>query len=162
MGKIRYIVIAVFLVLMSVGVPSWFINASNLVQSLTYHAFHVNAFHCAANCIAFYFLMHRTSVKESLLAYTIACIVYPVSPIPVLGISNFLYAVMGLRTPSFSNGWWKRRETIIFLVVTALMVFVPKISALTHILSFAIGTLISQAVIWTRKMDETYERVNKK
>lgn len=162
MGKVRFAMVALLVAMMFVGVPSSFTDCNALVQSLTYHAFHVNAFHLAANCLGVLLLFRRFSWGELATAYIIACVAYPFSSVPVLGISNVLFAVMGLRTPSLGNAWWRKRETMIFLLVTVLMLLVPKVSALTHIISFALGTMVSQIRIWIRKIDDIYEKAGKK
>ena len=66
-------------------------------------------------------------------------LVYPLSLRPVIGFSNVLYAVLGLRTPSLKSKWWRQPSVIVFLFVTIALVFVPQFSATTHIAAFALG-----------------------
>ena len=72
-------------------------------------------------------------------AFAIAVLVYPLSFRPVIGFSNVLYAVLGLRTPSLKSKWWRQPAVIVFLVVTVALVFVPRFSATTHIAAFVLG-----------------------
>lgn len=123
------------------GCPE-FLHEDRWWVSLVHHFFHVNIFHLAINCISIWALFRRRFV------YSAASIVVPflcataswfVSPVDPAGASNFIYAVIGCRTPPFTHRWWRSQPVIIFLVTTAAMLFIPRISALTHIVSFALG-----------------------
>ena len=131
-----------------VGIPQ-FLSAADTqwwVKALSYPFFHANVFHLAVNCIAVW-AIYRPGVckpcRDLLFPFVVSFLVYPISPRPVIGISNMLYAAIGARTPSLSSPWWRRTPTIIFLSITVLMLFIPQFSAVTHILSFVAGALLA-------------------
>ena len=82
---------------------------------------------------------YKTRPIQLIAAFAIAVVVYPLSLRPVIGISNLLYATLGLRTPSLKSKWWKQTPVIIFLAVTIAMLFIPRFSATTHIAAFLLG-----------------------
>lgn len=143
--------IAIIVLLLSVhvfcGVPEFFYDSGPYwLRAATYSFFHANIWHLAINCIAVWTVFRPTiSVtsrkwhKMFLAAYIIAVLVYPFSLRPVIGFSNILYATIGLNTPRLSSPWWRRTSVIIFIAVTALMIFFPVFSASTHIASFLLG-----------------------
>ncbi len=130
------------------GTPLWMIDYSLpwYVCAALYPLYHANIAHLAANCISIRYLFapRRLANKSVLLvSYAISFLVYPLSQTPVLGISNLLFAAIGLRTPAFSDSWWRSTNSIIFLAITVGMLFIPCYAGITHIVSFAIGVLIA-------------------
>lgn len=130
----------------------WLVADSNhllecgLQSALLYPFFHANLFHLLANSLAVYsiFTPKRTdNLRVLLIGYAISVVVYPFSFRPLIGISNMLYAIIGMRTPPFSSQWWHTSPVRVFLCVTTVMVFVPQIAALTHVISFAIGIAVA-------------------
>lgn len=145
MVRIIFIVVlvAVHIVL---GCPSWLAakEVDYWLRALSYSAFHANWWHLAVNCLAIWTIFspkRRGKALQDVTAFLIAVLVYPLSLRPVVGISNFLYAVIGLRSPALSSKWWKSPGTITFLAVTLLMLFIPQFSATTHIAAFICGVL---------------------
>lgn len=112
-----------------------------LCRAVFYPLFHANLWHLAVNCIAAWgvFKPERTNRRDIFAAIIISFLVYPLALRPVVGISNILYAAIGLRTPSLRSRWWKQPAVIVFLVVTVGMLAVPQFSATTHIAAFAFG-----------------------
>lgn len=127
------------------GAPAFLLGSDGYwVRALSYSFFHAGWLHLAINCIAIWGLFApktKTSPSQALIAYTIAILVYPLSIRPVIGFSNILYALIGLRTPPLKNKWWRSPAVITFLVITTAMVFIPQFSATTHIAAFILGCL---------------------
>ena len=154
--------IVTYAVLLSVflipGGLAWLLSQSVPVRMLLYHFFHGNIFHLAANCLALHFLLPRLKVWHLPVSYAVACAAMFVSAVPMAGVSNMIYAVVGLRTPSFDSWWWRHPGTLTFLAVTFLMLFVPNVAALAHIASFAMGVLISTAIRFFKGLGSGSER----
>lgn len=141
--------------------PDFLLDKHSWVAWLTYSFFHGNVFHWAANMLALWSIFnpkHKHNARQLFIGYLIALAVYPLSFKPVVGISNILYAVLGMRTPAFNHPWWEAPTTITFLVITIAMVFIPNISAVTHIASFALGTLLSCVNRGITSLKNDYER----
>lgn len=120
------------------GCPVW-LHRDAWYVAFAHHFFHVNVFHLAVNCLSLWTLRYRISLKQALAAYLLATASWFFSPVDVAGISNFIFALIGLRTPSFRSVWWRQVSVLVFLVTTVLMAALPQVSALTHIISFAFG-----------------------
>lgn len=144
MGKIvRAAIIAVFVLLQAfVGAPDYLLGDGHYwLRALTYSFFHGSWWHLAVNALAFWSIYRYPCkpCRDLLLPFVIAVLVYPLSLRPVIGFSNVLYAVLGLRTPSLRSRWWRQPSVITFLVVTVALLFVPRFSATTHIAAFVLG-----------------------
>lgn len=138
------IVLILLLVAMQIafGAPDYLLGTEHYwLRALSYSFFHASWWHLAVNCLAAWgiFVPSRKWSKMLLWAFFIAVLVYPLSFRPVIGFSNVLYAVLGLRTPSLKSKWWRQPAVIVFLVVTVALVFVPRFSATTHIAAFVLG-----------------------
>lgn len=121
----------------------WLFQQGSVVQMFLYHFFHGNLFHLLANGLSLYVILPRTKKWQIVAAYIIACIVaLPISQ-PMLGFSNVIYALIGVKTPSFDSYWWRHSGTIIFFAITLLMLFLPNVSGISHILSFVVGVAVS-------------------
>lgn len=154
---VRIIIILLLVVLQAVmGVPEYFYGESGValapatdffygsywLRALTYSFFHASWWHLAVNALAswsIYSPKRKTSCIQIVSSFIIAVLVYPLALRPVLGFSNVLYAILGLRTPPLSSPWWKRGEVIVFLIVTVALLAIPRFSAVTHIASFLLG-----------------------
>ena len=145
---VRVIVIASLVLLqLIIGVPEFMSGSGDYwLRALSYSFFHANWWHLAVNALAAVGIFAPSRKRNTMylaLGYAIAVLVYPLALRPVLGFSNVLYAVLGLRTPSLRSPWWRRTEVIVFLVVTVAMVAVPQLSATTHIAAFALGAVFA-------------------
>ena len=149
MDATRIIIIAVLVILQIVfGAPAFLLGSDDYwLRALSYSFFHGNWWHLAVNCIAIgtVYKYPCKPCRDLLLPYIIAVLVYPLSLRPVIGFSNVLYAVLGLRTPSFKSKWWRQPAVIVFLVVTVALVFIPQFSASTHIAAFLVGIAVASA-----------------
>lgn len=140
---VRIVIILLLVALRIIGIPDFLSTGPYWQRALAYSFFHGSWWHLAVNCIAVWTIYDpRRGCKpcrDLLFPLLIAMAVYPLSFRPVIGFSNVLYAVLGLRTPSLSSDWWKRPEVIVFIVVTVGLLFVPQFSATTHIAAFLLG-----------------------
>lgn len=143
---VRVLLIILLVALQAVfGVPELFYGSDHyLLRALLYSFFHANWWHLAVNGIAVWAIFapqRKIGAGQLLLALLLAVLVYPVALRPILGFSNILYALLGLRTPSLSDKWWRQPAVIAFIVLTIAMVFIPRFSATTHIAAFILGML---------------------
>ena len=144
MGAIRYILIAILVALYTIlGIPDWVRDGSYLLRASTYSFFHASVWHLAVNSLAIWGIFRKDNLckacRDLAISYIIAIIVFPFSVRPVIGFSNILYAVIGLRTPPLTSKWWRSSQVIVFLIVTVALVFIPRFSATTHIAAFLLG-----------------------
>lgn len=124
------------------GCPGW-LHHDAWYTAVTHHFFHVNAFHLAVNCISLWMLFsrRRTSILFLALAYACATGSWFFTSSDAIGISNFIFATVGLRTPSLKDTWWRSPDTMIFLGLNMCMAFLPQVSGVTHIVSFSLGCI---------------------
>lgn len=163
-GKdIRIIIIGVlFSVQLAFGCPD-VLHSDRAYLSLLHHFFHANVFHLAVNCLAVWTLYKkdvRYGVKQMLMAYVIATVSWFCSIEDVVGFSNFIFATIGLRTPSFDNSWWKHPSVITFFVITVLMAFLPNVSAVTHVVSFVLGSITAGAYRIINRISSDFRRAS--
>lgn len=156
MARVTIIALLVALQL-AFGIPDFMTGGPYLCRALLYSFFHANWWHLAVNAIAAWSIFSRDS-KLLLVAFLIAVLVYPLSWRPVIGFSNVLYAMLGLRTPPLSSTWWKQPAVITFLAITVAMVFIPRFSATTHIAAFALGIGVAYARRWWDSLTEDARR----
>lgn len=163
----RAIILILFLIFILAGCPGYLADPSVNVwlKAVSYHLFHANIFHLAANLLSVWFIFRvmpyrneAANAKDLAFGFIIATLAYFVATRPVVGISNIIYAVIGLRTPSLSHRWWRQQTTIAFLVLTVAMLLVPRLSALTHIVSFIAGTLVAMGRRKIKSLDNDYRR----
>lgn len=146
----RYLIIIVLSVAFLIPWCAEHVMGCNvLLAAGLHHFFHGNVFHLAANSLAVWYLFRKWNLTELFIAWLIASLSYFASP--AIGASNIIYAVMGLRTPSLGSSWWRRPETVIFIIITLLMLLIPGVSGITHIISFVAGTLTASVVRFIRQ-----------
>lgn len=150
------LVIVLVLMYFLTEIPS-FMGEDRLLSALTHHFFHANILHLAVNCYATWVLVgRRFSVCELLIAWVLGSLSYIFASAPAVGFSNILFALMGMRTPSLRHSWWRSATTIVFLVVMVGYIFVPGVSAVTHIAAFAMGCAVSAVTRFFRQMESDY------
>lgn len=146
---LRYILVGALAAMWYVfRAPDWLAGTDvpYMLRALSYSFFHASAWHLAVNGLATWTIFTPARPRKGrdlVVAYVIAVAVYGLSLRPVIGFSNILYAVLGLRTPALSSSWWRQPGVIVFLVITVLMLFIPQFSALTHIFSFLAGMAVA-------------------
>lgn len=121
----------------------------SLATMLTYHFLHANVFHLAVNCLAIWTMFppqRKDNLAQLIFGLAVSFIVYPLHVRPIIGISNLIFAVAGLRTPPLSHSWWRSSNALVYIGVMFLMLLLPQFSAVTHIASFAVGVLSACAV----------------
>lgn len=142
---VRVMIILLLAVLQAMaGIPGYLSGTEHYwLRALTYSFFHAGWWHLAVNCLAVWAAYNPKRpckpCRDLFFPYIIAIAVYPLSFRPVIGFSNVLYALLGLRTPALSSPWWRRPEALVFLAVTVALLFVPRFSATTHIAAFLLG-----------------------
>lgn len=138
-----------------------FLHYDNACISLVHHFFHANMFHLAVNCLSLWTLFRKGmkyGIWPLVAAYIIGTASWFCTSADVVGFSNIIFALLGLRTPSLASAWWKQSSVIVFLVITALMALLPQVSAVTHIVSFALGCLASGAYRVICNINRDYSR----
>lgn len=134
---------ALVLIYALVPVPEWMGEGATLRCALAHHFWHANLFHLAANGLAllsFAWVLPRW-YRLLPLAYLAASLSIIAATKPVVGLSNIMFAMSGLCAPMV-KGYWKRKETWTFVAVMLVMLLVPRLSATTHIASFAAGFVL--------------------
>ncbi len=154
----RIVLIILFtLVYILFGQPDYLLNGPVLCRALTYHFFHTNIFHLAANMLPIWILFSpqcriRPSFVKIFIAYIIAVVTFFVATRPILGLSNILFALSGLSIKDFRK-WIKSPAARIFLVVSVVMLAVPAYSGVTHLLSVFCGVALSNLyrLLWAKR-----------
>lgn len=116
-----------------------------ICAAATYHFFHANIFHLISNSIALFFILRikRLNWKLMIVAYVIASLAFFTATTPTIGMSNFVYASIGLLVPPLYSKWWTTRTSIIFFMSILLSFAIPNVSAITHLVSFCAGAALS-------------------
>ena len=147
-NSIRIVIIGILITMQLLfGCPT-FLHYDSGYISLVHHFFHANIFHLAVNCLSIWSLFrkgYRYSIAPLLWAFLIGSASWFCTSADVVGFSNILFALIGLRSPSLSSSWWKQPSVILFLAITALMALLPQVSAITHIISFVLGCIVAGA-----------------
>lgn len=139
-------------------------SAPWILRATTYHFFHANIFHLAVNSLAIWTMFdprRNNGIRNFFTAFIIATLMYGTAVRPVIGVSNILFALFGLRTPAFSSPWWKRKEVLVFFVLNILMLFIPSISATSHITSLTLGILVAEFRRRLKLLGNDYRRANR-
>jgi len=144
MGAIRYIlIVSLAVIYFAFGIPDWLRDGDYLTRAVSYSFFHASVWHLAINCLAIWSIFRKgdgcKACKDLVISYIIAVLVFPCAIRPVVGFSNILYAMIGLRTPPLTSKWWRTSQVIVFLIVTVALLFIPRFSATTHIAAFILA-----------------------
>lgn len=164
---IRAVVVVLILVAFYQFVPiPEYMGVNKHLSALTHHFFHANIVHLITNCYVAFMLLSRNSFVnwwvELLIAFLVASLSYYTAINPTIGFSDILYAVIGLRTPPIYHPWWKKHTTILFIAFMLIYLFIPNISALTHIISFVSCVVISGFARAIGKTNEDYGKAKRK
>lgn len=157
---VRFVTIGIILlaILLLPHSTEWIVGQDIYIRMVLHHFFHGNLFHLLANLLSLYFILPYLKRWQVGVGYAIASLSILATAVPVIGFSNLIYAFIGLRSPSFKSYWWRHSGTIVFLVVTLAMVFIPNISAVTHIICFSAGVMISAVVRQLKQISDDSKR----
>ena len=167
----RYVLTIILALLVTLGCPDYLADpaVSPWLRAVSYHWFHANIFHLAANCLSIWFVFkvtpyrsEKTNVRNFFTAFIIATLTWFTATRPVVGVSNILFATLGLRTPSFRHPWWRHPGTLIFFAITLLTLLVPQFSAVTHIISFICGVAIAAVKRKLNSLEDDYRHATGK
>ncbi len=143
----RILIIIICTILSLTGVPQWIADTRcPLLCAMLYPLFHANFFHLAVNMLAVWPLYSPQRKNKGLLLLTswiISCLVWPLAPHPVVGISNLLYASIGCLSPVLRPGYWRSPAVIIFYLMTFGMVLLSAVAGWSHIAALALGIIVS-------------------
>lgn len=156
MGKMtRYAVMAVLAVCFLFPIPECLYDGEYPAM-LVHPFFHANVFHLLLNCLAVWTVFDPRTRPEWWylpIAYIIACTSYIIVDDVLVGFSTVLFAVAGLRTPSFRSAWWRSWNAWAYIGTMLLMFLLPWFAASAHLICFTIGVAVSAAVRFKRKLD---------
>jgi membrane associated rhomboid family serine protease len=157
---VRFVTIGIILlaVLLWPHSTEWIVGQDIYIRMALHHFFHGNIFHLLANLLSLYFVLPYLKRWQMGVGYGIASLSVLASATPVIGFSNLIYAFIGLRSPSFKSKWWRHSGTIAFMVITLAMVFIPNVSAVTHIICFSAGVLVSAIVRQLKQISDDCKR----
>lgn len=160
-NNIRIVTAGILVCMMMLfGCPDY-LHGSGLHVALTHHFFHVNVFHIAVNLFSIWTLFAKGryyNLKQLLAAYVIATISWYFSTGSTVGISNMIFALIGLRTPSLKDRWWRQSSVLTFFIVTVGMAFLPNVSAVTHIVSFVLGCVCAAVQRFVNRLGRDFSR----
>lgn len=144
-------VVSILICLLAVqffGDLAWLSSQEYIVRIFVCHFFHANIFHLLANSLSVYVMFRRWKPWQIVCSFFIAVTSVAIYSSPVVGFSNVIYAMIGVKAPSFDSKWWLLPSTRVFLAVTLAMLVFPNVSAVTHIVSFVAGLLVAGAARW--------------
>ncbi len=154
----------IVITLLAVIVLLCVLHVNPMLTPCTYQFFHANIFHMLANGLALYTIFRpgrKDNIPVAALSYLISVLVFPLSHLTPIGISNMLYAAIGMRTPPFSNRWWTAAPTWTFHAVTILMLLIPHFSAVSHIYSYIMGICAAIVIRFLKDLSHEEERAVK-
>ena len=160
MGKARKVIVLLLAVCYFLPKPEC-LTAMVWPAHIVHHFFHANVFHFAVNAVALWAVLDERMKPPRWLiptAFIIGSLSYCFAIKPVIGFSNILYAMMGLRTPYLRSAWWKQPSVLVFLAVMLIMVFIPQFSATTHIASFVMGVIVAAIIRFSKALDNDTRR----
>lgn len=131
--------------------------------AFAHNFFHANIFHLAVNCLSIWVLFKkgvRYTIASLIWAFIIGSSSWCFTSADTIGFSNFIFATIGLRTPSLKNAWWRQSSAIIFFTATALMAMLPQVSGVTHLISFILGCIIAGASRIINSLSRDFRRAS--
>ena len=155
MGKARYMIIAALAGFYLSGIPD-ILYTGEYPAMLVYPFFHANIAHLALNCLAVWTVFDPRTRPEWWylpIGYIIASATYLLTDYVLVGFSCVLFAVAGIRTPSFRSPWWRTWNCWVYIGTMLLMFLLPMFAASAHLISFAIGVGVSACVRFKRRLD---------
>lgn len=140
-----FLIVSVALLLLFVfDVPRLSLSSDSPIwHRLVYHFFHGNVFHLLANLLALYSVSKARLSRSALLtSFVVACLV-PATDNPVVGLSGFLFAVMGIvygyHLPSPKSIQW---AVVSYIVSAVPMLFTTLVAVEVHIVALTLGLFV--------------------
>lgn len=155
MGEMRYYLLVVLAVFFAVPIPEE-LYTGDYPAMLIYPFFHANIFHLLLNCLAVWTVFDPKTRPEWWylpIGYIIAAATYPLTTYVLVGFSCVLFAIAGIRTPSFRSPWWRTWNCWVYIGTMLLMFLLPMFAASAHLISFAMGVAVSVCVRFKRRLD---------
>lgn len=155
MGKMRYYIIAALAGFFCVDVPE-ILYSGEYPAMLVYQFFHANIFHLLLNCLAVWTVFDPRTKPEWWylpIGYIISATTYLLTPYVLVGFSCVLFAIAGIRTPSFRSPWWRTWNCWVYIGTMLLMFLLPMFAASAHLIAFAMGVAVSACVRFKRRLD---------
>ena len=63
-----------------------------------------------------------------------------------------------MKTPALSNSWWRQPGTIIFFAINLILFLFPQVSAITHLVSFALGCVCAICMRLYKSLADDFRR----
>lgn len=163
-GDIRIVIIGLLTTAMLLwGCPPW-LHGEGWRIAFAHHFFHAGVLHLAVNCWSVWAVFRkdaRYGFDEIIVPFACATLSWFASSKDPVGASNFLFALLGYRTPSLKSGWWRKAGVRVFLFTTVAMVVIPQVSAVTHIVSFILGCMCAGASRLKERIGHDYTRATR-
>lgn len=160
-SNLRIVIVGILLTMQLLfGCPT-FLHYDSGYISLVHHFFHANIFHLAVNCLSVWSLFRKGytySLTLLIWAYIIASISWFCTSADVVGFSNIIFALIGIRTPSLKSRYWRDPAVIAFFAITILMALLPQVSAVTHVVSFVLGCMVAGAIRIVNSISSDFRR----
>ena len=160
-SNIRIVIIGILLTMQLLfGCPT-FLHYDSGYISLVHHFFHANIFHLAVNCLSVWSLFRKGytyRIAPLVWAFLIGSASWFCTSADVVGFSNILFALIGIRTPSLKATYWRDPSVIAFIAITILMALLPQVSATTHIVSFVLGCVVAGAYRIVNSISSDFRR----
>lgn len=159
--RIKIIIIGILVTVFLLFECPPFLHDEQWSICLVHHFFHANLFHLCVNCLAIWLVFKKDVAYHPLvliIPFLCGSASWFLSPVDPVGASNFLFALMGLRTPRLSDPWWRSSSFITFIVTMIAMSLLPNVSAVTHIVSFVFGCMCSILIRTYRTITHDYHR----
>ena len=156
MGKVREIVVVVLVAMFFVKVPATIAEGhKGMLESLTYCFFHANVFHLAANLLAAWtMLVGKNALRDLVVGFAVSTAVYFFATTPVIGFSNVLFTILGIR--AIRHNWYCSWYFLATIAALLISFFIPKIAAVTHLAAFGLGFFYGSLQKAIAKLDLDY------
>lgn len=155
MGKVRYYIIAALAGFFCTGIPD-ILYSGEYPSMLVYPFFHANIFHLLLNCLAVWTVFDPKTKPEWWylpVGYIISAAAYCLTDYVLVGFSCVLFAIAGIRTPSFRSPWWRTWNCWVYIGTMLLMFLLPMFAASAHLIAFVMGVGVSACVRFKRRLD---------
>lgn len=153
--KVRYIIIVALVAFYVPDIPEC-LYTGEWPAMLVHPFFHANVAHLALNCLAVWTVFDPRTRPEWWylpVGFAIAAGAYELTDYMMVGFSSVLFAVAGLRTPSFRSRWWRTWNCWVYIGTMLLMFLAPMFAASAHLICFSIGVAVSACVRFKRRLD---------